>query len=354
MRRSLSNTCAIFLLSLCGALGPAFAGQPAPKEGEIIATLNGEPIYLSEIEENAAFQIFRLRTSIHSLLKKETEELVNRKLLAAEASRRSLTVEDLLQKEVNEKVYPATEKQVDQYIAEHPGDLTKSPDRRSRIKTYLSERARIQRRLDYLASLRAKADFEFLLRLPEHPRMRIEIAGEPWRGTADAPVTLVHFASFTCRFCREGVEKIRRVMEDFPRKVKWVHRNFFNIHDEAALLAAEIGEALHERGSFWDFHDRLFSVQGALTAEQIRQAAREAGLNQKEFDEGRKKGQYLIRVKDDIGAGVRMGVEAVPVIFVNGLYFSGTFPYADLKTLVQKELKRAGNAKKETRKPASK
>ena len=36
--------------------------------------------------------------------------------------------------------------------------------------------------------------------------------------------------------------------------------------------------------------------------------------------------------------GARIGVTGVPVVFVNGIYFSGTLPYEELKALVQREL----------------
>ena len=49
-------------------------------------------------------------------------------------------------------------------------------------------------------------------------------------------------------------------------------------------------------------------------------------------------GKYLLQVKEDIGYGVRIGIQAAPVIFVNGIYFSGTFPYEELKRLVEREL----------------
>ena len=65
-------------LVLVPAVGMA-AGQP---EDEVIATLDGKPITLSEIEENAAFQIYRLRGSIYSLLQKEAREIADRRLLS--------------------------------------------------------------------------------------------------------------------------------------------------------------------------------------------------------------------------------------------------------------------------------
>ena len=328
------------ILGLSFILWPGPAGLAASPDEEVIATLNGRPIYLSEVEENAAFQVYRLRGNIYSLLQKETEDLVNQRLLAAEAARQGLSVEALLKKEVNDRVPPLGEKEVDEYLAQHPGEGGKGPDKKTRVRTYLSQRALAQRKIDFIASLRDKADFQFLLKPPERPRLKVKIEGEPWRGDPDAPVTLVHFADFTSRVCADSVEKIKKAMEAFPGKVKWVHRNFFSIHDSKALLAAELGEAAQEEGLFWNFHDRIFARRGDFSGETISQMGSDAGIRKEKFEEGQKKGKYLLRVKEDIGYAARIGVQGAPVIFVNGLYFSGTFPYEDLKALVQKELER--------------
>jgi protein-disulfide isomerase len=309
--------------------------------------LNDEPIFLSEIEQNVAFQVYRLQGNIYSLLQRETEELVNQKLLGAEASRRGLSVSELLRKEVDEKVKPLDEKEVDQYLATHPEDVSKDSQQRNKIKFYINQKALIQRRLDYMASLREKADYKFLLKPPERPRTKIVIEGEPWRGNADAPVTLVHFADLTSKLSAESVERIRKLLSEFPEKIKWVHRNYFRIQDEKALLAAELGEAAYEQGIFWNFHDLMFSRKGDMKMENIRKMGDEIGLDKKKFDEGQKKGNYLLKVKEDLGYAARTGVENPAVIFVNGFYFTGTFPYEDLKKLVQREFELKAKASKE-------
>ena len=96
------------------------AGQP---DNEVIATLDGKPITLSEIEQNAAFQIYRLRCSIHSLLRGEALEIADRRLLLAqEASRQGLSCGGAcFEKEVDEKVTPLAEKDVDALPCRAPG-----------------------------------------------------------------------------------------------------------------------------------------------------------------------------------------------------------------------------------------
>mgnify|MGYP002682108696 CR=1 FL=1 len=133
---------------------------------EVIAMIDGSPITLSEIEGSAAFQIYRLRGSIHSLLQREAREIADRRLLEREAARQGLSVGALLKREVDGKTAPVTEKDVDAYVAAHPAEAGGGAEGRGRLTAYLEERARIQRKLDYLASLRETWTTGSLPRLP--------------------------------------------------------------------------------------------------------------------------------------------------------------------------------------------
>ena len=310
------------------------------QEDEVIATLNGEPLYRYEVEQNVAFRLYRLRGNIYTLLKRETEELMNQRLLAAEAEFREISVKALVKKEVDQKVTPPDDKELDAYLAEHPKEGRKDPNSRNRIRTYLYQKSLNQRRQDFLASLQKKADFRFLLEMPERPRMKMESEGEPWRGNPDAPITLTHFASFTCQICSQSVQMIRRAMGEYPDKIKWVHRNFFNIFNEKALTAAQVGEYAKEKGKFWEFHDIILSIDGNFELDEIFKIAESLDLNLTSYNEGEKEGRFLLEIKDDIRDATRIGVTATPVIFVNGRYFHGAFPYEELEKLIKEEIDR--------------
>jgi hypothetical protein len=332
---------AIVLLVLGLLLFPWEKALAKDPDEEIAAALDGEPITVSEVSETVAFQIYRLRGNIYQILKRETEKIVDRKLLEIEASRRGMSVEELLEQEVDRQVSPPEEKEVDAFFAKYPGKADKdSRIRRNRIRIFLANRARSQRKKAFLESLRETSNYRFLLEPPERPRIKMSIAGEPWRGSAEAPVTLVHFTSFTCKLCSESAKMIEKIMEEFPGKIKWVHRNFFTTRDEKALAAAKMGEFAHTQGKFWDFHDMMIAHGGDFETNRVDRIATDLALDPKRFDRGEKEGLFLLKVRDDIGAARKIGVTSIPVVFVNGIYFSGTFPYDDLKALVQKELKR--------------
>jgi protein-disulfide isomerase len=305
---------------------------------EVIATLNGQPITLSDAEEKIAFRIYRLRGNIYHILKREVQKIVDEKLLAAEAARRQLTVDELLQKEVDDKLLPLEETEVDRYLAEHPSDAGISDQKRNRVRTYLSQKARIRRKLEFISMLRENANVEYLLQPPQRPRTTISIQGQPWRGSADAPVTLIHFASFNRELCVQSVRMIHRLMDEYPGRIKWVHRNYFTVNDEKALAAAQAGEMAFTQGKFWEFHDTLYAREGRFELEDINRISADLGLSITDEKPDNEQSRLLLSVKKDLNTAARIGVTTVPVIFINGLYFSPTFPYTRLKSLVSAEL----------------
>ena len=322
---------------------PAAVSADRDKD-ETIAMINGEPVTRSEVEQRVAFQVYRLRGNIYQLLKRETEKIVEQKLLEAEARRRDMTVEKLLKIEVDEKVVPVSEHELQQYLTEHSKDGDVTEQRKERIRTYLARRAAIQRKRDYITALRDKADFKFLLTPPQPPRVKVDIQDEPWRGNPDAPVTVVHFTGFNCEQCTKSVRMIQTLMRDYPDQIRWVHRNFFSIGDEAALTAAQLGELAHENGRFWEFHDAAFNSEKRLERAELQQMAQQLDLRWESFQNGKFENNVLLKVKKDILDAQQYGVTSMPVMFVNGLYFSPTFRYERLKAMVTEEINRTAGS----------
>jgi hypothetical protein len=337
---------AIVLLAplLLAAASHADAGASRGDEAEPdagrtpLAVVDGEILYREDVEGAVAFRIYRHEVDIYSLLEAETRRRVEDLLLEREAKRRGSSVEALLEA-VESQAEPVTEEEVDAYLASHPPETVGPPaEARARVRHYLTETRRIERRLALLERLRKDAEVRFLLPRPEPPRTEIDVSGAPARGPEEAPVTIVHFASFGSRRSAQSAERIARLREELPGRIRWIHRNALRDHDERGLLAARLGVVAQDAGRFWELHDRWFASPDALSAEEMEEGALEVGLGPDEIARARTDAEVLRRVKRDLDAARNAGVPREPTLFVNGRYVSGFTPYEELRDIVLEEL----------------
>lgn len=93
-----------------------------------------------------------------------------------------------------------------------------------------------------------------------------------------------------------------------------------------ALVAAAAVEIAGKSGKFWEFHDRLFQESDKLSNEKILDIAVELGFDRAGFERQLKDPDILNRIQADIVEGTRVGVQGVPMVFVNGRHLKERTP----------------------------
>ena len=80
----------------------------------------------------------------------------------------------------------------------------------------------------------------------------VDIKDRPFRGAADAPVTIVAYSDFTCPYCQQGAATMEKVLKENQGKIKYVFKHFPLETTGVARLAAEyhVAAARNWRGSF--------------------------------------------------------------------------------------------------------
>ena len=107
-----------------------------------------------------------------------------------------------------------------------------------------------------------------------------------------------------------------------------------------ARPAAIAAEAAHSQGKFWEFHDKLFANQKNLALNDLKQYAKDIGLDTAQFekdllDPGKKK-----RVEEDMAEARSLGVTGTPAFFVNGHFLNGAKPVQEFAKVINAELQR--------------
>jgi protein-disulfide isomerase len=182
----------------------------------------------------------------------------------------------------------------------------------------------------------------------EPPRVSVAAEG-PSLGPADAPVTIIEFSDFQCPYCGRASNTVKQIHERYPKQVRIVYRHLplDSIHPHARP-AAEAAACANAQSRFWEFHDKIFANQRALSAPDLQRYAKEVGLDVAAFDQCVTERKFQALVDLDLKAANTAAAAAgkrslgTPAFFVNGILVSGAKPAEEFYRLIDAELARAG------------
>jgi protein-disulfide isomerase len=168
----------------------------------------------------------------------------------------------------------------------------------------------------------------------------VDITGfNPAMGSKEAPVTLVVFGKFDCRytgqFFTETLPQLEKEYIDSGR-VRIVYRNAFTPEGLQASQVASL--CVNEQGKFWEYAPELFKntswIQNANSS--LYEIARKLGLDAAAFSDCMANGAQKANVEDDYRYWDRLGLNGTPTIFVNGIRIDGLPPIEDLEGILSK------------------
>lgn len=190
--------------------------------------------------------------------------------------------------------------------------------------------------------------FDVYMQLPVVAPGDVEGAVRHVKGGEAASITIVEFSDFQCPACAQafadlrdlvrGRSDVRLIFRHFPLDAACNAAMTHSMHPDACLAAAG-AECAAQQDRFWDYHDRLFEDQRALDRDSLFRHARELGLDIPAFRTCLDDPATMERVRADVAAGTRMGVDSTPTIFINGRRVDGalTQPYYDFALVIERE-----------------
>lgn len=323
----------------------AFGGEPTakPVQSKVAATIDDYAITLDEIEKALAQQLAKLEDQKFQLLESKLEELIEKRLLAVEAKRRGITVEELLTAEVTSKIPEVSDAEVTAFITQNRTRLQgDEAGLRPKVRDYLSDQKTEEKQRIYLAELRKHAKVERFLEEPEPTRIAVSAEGAFAQGPKDAPVTIVEFSDFQCPYCSRVVATLKEIVRLYPKQVRLAFRDFpiANLHPKAAK-AAEAARCAGDQGKFWEYHDRLFESQAQATISDFKRFAEQLKLDGKSFAACLDSGKYAAAVEADVQEGTRLGITGTPTFFINGRLVVGALPLEMFQKFIDRDLRRA-------------
>ena len=164
----------------------------------------------------------------------------------------------------------------------------------------------------------------------------IAIEGRVTFGKQDAPVTIVEYSDFQCRFCAEAYSKrLQPVKDKYDGKVKVVYKHFPLDFHPFAKPAAEYFEAVAQidQDKAKQFHDVIFADYSEFQKsyarlkskdeidKAIKSIVKKIGLKMVDVEKHLKKGKEIVAT--DMVEANKLGVGGTPTFFVNGVNAQG-------------------------------
>jgi len=333
---------------VCLLAAPWLAGCAADGSGErqVLATIDGEPIELADLDELIGDQLSQMdmqyRTQRQQLIEAALDRVIRDRLLEAAAAERGIGVEELVAAEGAGEV---TDEEISAWYTRNQAALggRALEELYPRIREFLEENQRQMGLNEFAARLEEEREVVILL---DPLRVDLSNEGAPSLGPADAPVTLVEFSDFECPYCGVFFRTLKRLEEDYGDQLRVVYRQYPLDTHPNAFKAAEASLCAHEQGRFWELHDLMFTEQDQLDVASLKLKGERLGLDREGFDSCLDSGRYADQIVADMREGDRLGIEGTPAVYVNGIPLQGgAVPYQAAVEVIDDELRRAGGAR---------
>jgi len=324
------------ILAISLAVATGMYGQAGPESLQVVARVSGADLTLGDLKQDEGGKLLQAEYQYYLNERKALEELIDNRLLADEARKRGISLDQLLETEVYKGVKDPTEDQLEVYYEGLDTQETYQSVHDD-ILQHIRELRRTKARAAYVERLRSEAKINILL-MP--PSAHVDVSKAYARGSESAPVVLVEFADYQCPYCQKVTPQIQQLKKEFGDNLTVIFKDFPLPMHHGSEKAAEASRCAGEQGKFWEYHDVLFYSR-QVEVDALKEHARVLKLDGDRFDACLDSGAEAGAVKKDLEEAKSLGLTGTPSFFVNGHFFSGVVDYAALKDMINQQLNAA-------------
>ncbi len=166
-------------------------------------------------------------------------------------------------------------------------------------------------------------------------------------GSRGAPVTIVAFMDFQCRFCGEAFTTVRTLADEYGGdQLRVVFKHHPLPFHPRAMPAALASEAVLEVGgadAFLTYATELFAHRTALSDDNLRLWAAQLELDVEKVEQHARGRRAAAKIARHVELAERLGASGTPAFRVNGRTIHGAQPIIKFRQVIDDELRAAGD-----------
>lgn len=171
-------------------------------------------------------------------------------------------------------------------------------------------------------------------------------------GNPNAPVKIIEYSDLECPFCKRFHYTLKQIMDEYGKdgQVAWVYRHFplDQLHSKARAeaIALECAGKVGGATLFWQYMDEMMKItpsNNGLDLAELPKLADKLKLDRPSFEKCLTSGEFDAKIQRQVEEALATGGGGTPwsiVVTKNGTQvpIEGAYPYADMKTIIDKAL----------------
>jgi len=177
-------------------------------------------------------------------------------------------------------------------------------------------------------------------------------AGSPVSGNPSAPITVIQFGDFQCRFCgrfaRETEPQVNLTYIE-TGKINLLFKHFVT-HGPDSMSAAMASQCANDQGKFWSFYEILYGNQGDensgwASVDNLKKfASRISGMDTVKFNSCLDNQKYKSTVENDTAFAYKSGFQGTPTFIIekndgsDPQVLLGAYPFPAFQAILDKRI----------------
>ena len=307
----------------------------------IIAKVNGENVYLSEIENLIRQELYDELLRIFQMKSIALDKLIEQKLILEEANSYEMDSSDFIEYYVKNKINSLGEDSLKRYFridSTLPFHYSKSIDNISvntlhgelllnkALKNFITQ--------ELIDSLKENRNIQKFISPPISPKIDLKNLPVYYRGNLSSDVKLIIVSDFDCDKCKEAKPLYSKLYEKYKDRVKFGYINFSSVPSLGAIAS----DIAFGQNLFWEYHDRLYEHEGLIDSVTVYKIAEDLKMKMADFNDAIQSSDISKKLEMSTYELSLMGIYGTPTVLINNRLVVNSNSVEEISFLIEEEL----------------
>ena len=312
--------------------------KKTPPDKDVIAQWGDQQVRAQDVEKTSVRLAIMKSRVFHENLSRLKGILVRRTLLDA-AHAEKLEIDGYIKKHILKEAKPLTDSEFESFLAQMN---IKRTDITSEQTVALQNVAMEKRDNTLIEQYVVRNLFKGSIKVHEFPpTFQISVPGE-WEtiwGVKDAPISVLYFGDLVCGPCRQALDSVINIQNDYNGHIRTGFHYLFSINDRDSRMIAEASLCAHGQGTkyFKKFAEIYASNPPGADEAAINDTIKKIGANPEDFKTCFLSRQHQALLNQHLDFSGSMGVSQ-PAVLVDGEPLEGVITEEDLRMIIDRKI----------------